>query len=120
MELPEQDEVEPFTACLSGLPADPERFCKPVRGLVEFAGHSVDEGDNEEARRQDVLIANRRGERLRLVRALQSLFELVGPEEAQTDLPVSSSSNLCLYCSTDVSTALSLISPYHTLVSYIK
>src|SRR5215475_312314 len=86
MELPEQDEVEPFTACLSGLPADPERFCKPVRGLVEFAGHSVDEGDNEEAPRQDVLIANRRGERLRLVRALQSLFELVGPEEAQTDL----------------------------------
>src|SRR5262245_18251116 len=86
MELPKQDEVEPFTTCLSSLPADPERFGKTVRGLIKFAGHSLDEGDDEEASRQDVLIANRRGERLRLVRELQSLFELVGPEEAQTDL----------------------------------
>src|SRR5215510_6783068 len=46
----------------------------------------MDEGDDEEARRQDVLIANLRGEHLRLVRELQSLFELVGPVEAKTYL----------------------------------
>src|SRR5215831_19132382 len=86
MEVPEQAEGEPFMAFLSGLPADPQRFFQTVRDLVEFADRGVDEDDGEKARRQDVLIADLRGERLRLVRELQSLFELVGKEEAKTDL----------------------------------
>src|SRR5262249_29135697 len=60
-------ESKPFTAWLSGLPAGPQRFFTTVSGFVEFAGHAVSEGDDEKAPRQDVLIADLRGERLRLV-----------------------------------------------------
>src|SRR5215831_2545946 len=56
IELSEHAEIEPFTACLPCHPADPQRFFKTVRGLVEFTGHDVDEGGDKEARRQDVLI----------------------------------------------------------------
>src|SRR5215471_11733519 len=86
MKLPEQAEGEPFMAFPSGLPADPQRFFQTVRDLVEFTDRDVDEDDGDKARRQDVLIADLRGERLRLVRELQNLFELVGKEEAKTDL----------------------------------
>src|SRR5947209_19838879 len=86
MEYPEQVKGEPFTACFPRLPADPQRFFQTVSGLVEFAGHGVDVSDDDETRRQDVLIANLRGERLRLVRGLQGLFKFVGPAEAKTDL----------------------------------
>src|SRR5262245_54587899 len=86
MKLSKQVEAESFRAFLSSLPADPQRFFNPVSGLVEFAGHGVDLGDDEETRRQDVLLADLRGERLRLAREFQGLFELMGPEEARTDL----------------------------------
>src|SRR5215831_7956676 len=86
IELSEHAEIEPFTACLPCSPADPQRFFKTMRGLIEVAGHDVDEGDDKEARPQDILIAKLCGERLRLVRELQCLFELMSKAEAKTDL----------------------------------
>src|SRR5215831_21407010 len=86
MAVSEHTEGESFIAFLPSLSADPQRFFQTESALIEFAGYEGDKGSDEEARCQDGLITDLLGECLRLMRELQGLLELVGKEEAMTDL----------------------------------